>query len=53
MFAAIIEGKDADLCFLVAVILFTVAAVLELVGRAVPVLVTAGLAFVALGWLIV
>ena len=43
----------ADLCFLIAVILFVVAAVYTVKEKAyVMALVSAGLAFVALAWLI-
>lgn len=53
MYAALVEGKDADLWFLVAVILFIVAAVISITDRAWTfALVSAGLAFVALGWLV-
>lgn len=53
--AALVEGHDADLWFLVALILFVVATVASLVesgARFVMPLVCAGLAFIALGWLV-
>lgn len=53
MLSALVEGKDADLWFLVAVILFIVAAVICITDKAWTIaLVSAGLAFVALGWLV-
>jgi hypothetical protein len=53
MLTALVEGKDADLWFLVALILFVVAAVICVTDKAwVMALTTAGLAFVALGWLV-
>lgn len=55
MLSALVEGKDADLWFLVAVILFIVATVVALTDQiaryAIP-LIAAGLTFVALGWLV-
>lgn len=53
--ASLVEGNDADIWFLVALILFviaTVAALVEQGARFVMPLVCAGLAFVALGWLV-
>lgn len=55
MYAALVEGKDADVWFLVAVILFAVAVVAAFFdegARFVMPLVCGGLAFVALGWLV-
>ena len=53
MYAALVEGKDADLWFLVALILFVVATVIAVTDKAWTfALVAAGLAFVALGWLV-
>lgn len=53
MFASIVEGHDADLWLLVAFILFAIATVWQLSDRAVQsALVSAGLAFVALGFLV-
>lgn len=53
MHAALVEGKDADLWFLVALILFAVATVIAVTDRVwVTALTCAGLTFVALGWLV-
>lgn len=53
MFAAIVEGHDADLWMLVALILFTIATIWALTERAVQgALVPAGLACLALGFLV-
>jgi NADH:ubiquinone oxidoreductase subunit K len=53
MFASIIAGHDGDLWILVAMILFVISAVWLLTERAVqPALVSAGLAFLALGFLV-
>ena len=53
----IFSGKFdlADICFLVALIVFTIAFVIRLLIRPIPidaVMIAAGLTFVALGWLV-
>lgn len=54
MFASIVQGHDADLWILIALILFAVSCVWRLSERAVePAIVSAGLAFLALGFLVV
>lgn len=53
MFATIVEGYDADIWFLIALILFILATVWALTERAFQAaLVPAGLAFVALAFLV-
>lgn len=53
MFAAIVQGHDADLWILVALILFAISAIWMLTDRAVQgALVPTGLAFLALGFLV-
>lgn len=53
MLSALVEGKDADIWFLVALILFVVAAIISVTDKAWTMALTcAGLAFISLGWLV-
>lgn len=53
MLASIVSGHDADIWFLIALILFVVATIWALTDRAVQAaLVPAGLAFLALAFLV-
>jgi hypothetical protein len=55
MFAAQLVADDAfNVCMIVALVLFAIAAVFAAVERALTIaLISAGLAIVALGWVIV
>lgn len=53
MFATIVEGHDADIWLLVALIIFVIATIWALTDRAFQAaLIPAGLAFVALAFLV-
>lgn len=53
MLSTIVSGHDADIWFLAALILFALDTVLALTDRPrLGALLPAGLAFVALGWLV-